>query len=515
MITVCTQVYNTKPYLAQCIDSVLAQTYTNFEYLLIDNGCTDGSEKIIEAYAEKDERIKRFRFETNQYAVLYQLLNQHARGAYYTVLDSDDWLDPDYLEKLVDLAEENDLDITCTGTAFHVAGSGQEGYRKVERTLIVPKEDFTRFFDDYHAFFRTSWGKLIRMECYKNASFDSLPKLSYGGDTLRSFQLLRQAKRIGIDDSAPHHYRIHKSSRSYQYKSDRFEADVYLYDDAIDFLSAFGPVSPYNHQFLQVVYANAVADTAGVIRDSALAPADKLREYRVIALHPLTQATYRECEHEEVTNSRYLLAWASLDAGRALKKRDGDEDLRAVMEAIFPRGGRVVSGSNAQLFLEDRELFDALARDDMDGMLKNLLARMETNQGVRKYAIPEIIRALAEDKPLLRGIGDAVFLRKYAQIYELVWRGEALAALEEMTGLLLEDRADGGQETFLRLYVSLSAALEQAPAFVFGKLKLAQLCFRQKRLPECRAVVTELEEMGLTDSEELNALRRDLEAAGL
>lgn len=62
-IIVYTRAYNTKPYLRQCIESVLNQTYSNFIYIIVDNGCTDGSSEIIEEYAGKDDRIRRIRFE--------------------------------------------------------------------------------------------------------------------------------------------------------------------------------------------------------------------------------------------------------------------------------------------------------------------------------------------------------------------------------------------------------------------------------------------------------------------
>lgn len=133
LITVCTQVYNTKPYLTQCIESILAQTYTNFEYFLVDNGCTDGSEKIIKDYSEKDKRIKRFRFEINQYAVSFQLIKQYASGKYYTILDSDDWVDPNYLEELLGFAEKNSLDIACTGTVMHHMANEKQDFRKVDQ----------------------------------------------------------------------------------------------------------------------------------------------------------------------------------------------------------------------------------------------------------------------------------------------------------------------------------------------------------------------------------------------
>lgn len=514
-VTVLTRVYNTKRYVEQCISSVLAQTYPDFEYILIDNGCTDGSSRILEEYAGKDGRIHLIRFEKNTRIYLKKLLKECGINEFLTVLDSDDWWEPDYLEKTLKLAGHTGADIIATGTVLHDMENGGAYPRSTAFSLVLDRLQFSEFFPNYHVFFRTVWAKLIRREVYLGActmtpAMLTERKLSYGTDTIDAFSWLRQAEKICIDNSLLHHYRIHRTSSSYRYDPDRFTSDIYLYNDAVNFLTAYGPVSAKNRDFLQRVYSRAVTDTTGMIHNSSLAAAEKLREYRRIAAHSLTQAAYRECREEEAACSRTVLLQRALQAGSALQG-GGDEDLRAVAQHLSPRCGRAVSASNAPLFLEDSGLFRGLVQDEPDTLLQEFLTRMKENRGIKKYAIPAAVQALAVEHPLLFQIDDAVFLRKYGEIYRRVWNRENLAALEEMTGLLLEDRVNSGQETFLRLYISLGAALEQEPAFVFGKLRLARLYFRQGRLTDCRAVVGELTAMGV-ESDELAALCRELEA---
>ena len=194
-----------------------------------------------------------------------------------------------------------------------------------------------------------------------------------------------------------------------------------------------------------------------------------------------------------------------LKAGEALKEQN-NTDLRSTMQKLLPQCGLVISAYNAEMFLKDTKLLQALFQDDSDVILQMLLNYMEKNQGVKKYAIPKMIQTIAVKNPLLCQIDDAVFLRKYSGIYQMVWRGEHFIALDEMTGLLLKNKVSRGQETFLQLYISLSAVLEQAPAFVFGKLQLAQFYLRQNRMQECRIVVAELEEMGV-ENEQMDMLR--------
>ena len=510
LVTVYTQVYNTKPWLRQCIESVLTQTYPHFEYYVVDNGSTDGCKEILEEYAAADPRIRLIRSEENMLPPPGgKICVRECQGQYYTVLDSDDWWEPDFLEKLISLAESQGLDIVCAGTVMHDMASGTQGVRAVERTLVFSREEFPEYFPWYHAFFRPPWGKLIRIEYVRAVQKISFPALSYGVDTLVCFQYLREARRVGISGSVLQHYRINQKSISYQYSPDRFQTDIYLYNDAVDFLSGFGPVSAQNRNFIQCVYSNAVIDTTGVIQGSSLSPAEKLREYRTIAENPITLAAYRECTFADAARSKMTLIHAALKAGTALGKQD-DNDLRAVMQTHLPRCGRTVSGADAELFLEDPALLRALLQDDADSVLDILLERLAKSRGEKRYALPEAVCALAADDPLLCQINDAVFLRNYAGIYRKLWKGDRLAALDEMVGLLLENKVRGGRKTFLNLLVSLAALEEQASAFVFGEIQLAWLYLRQGQRDQAHAVVADLTEMGV-ENEELEKLRKSLE----
>lgn len=510
IITVYTPVYNTEAFLRQCVESVLNQTYLHFEYYLIDNGSTDGSKEILEEYAAADKRVRLIRNEKNTIPPPgAKAAIKNAIGTYYTILDSDDWWEPDYLERLLAFAEDNHLDIACTGTVMHVMATGAQSLRKLDQELILPRQAFAEAFPQYHVFFRTTWGKLIRTEHMRAVNADAIPPLVYGYDTAWCFQVLRQAGCIGVDVSVLHHYRIFGRSLSYQYNPERFESDVYLYNDAVDFLSTFGSISLQNRNFLQCVYSNAITDTVGVIHDSDLSPSKKLQEYRKIATNPITTAAYRDCVDEDSARSKKWLAVKALEASLSLGGQS-DLDLRITLQTLFPRCGRSITAANIRIFQKNPELFQALLRDDADAVLMDLLIRMKNGQGVRKYAIPRMIQALAVDNPVLCQIDDAAFLRRYTKIYRMIWQGENIPALEEMTGLLLENEISGGKETFLRLYISLAALTDQAPAFVFGKLRLAWLLLRQNRREECCTAVKELVDMGVEDKE-LTALRQELE----
>ena len=124
-ISVIIPVYNTEKFLHRCIDSVLAQTYTDFELLLIDDGSKDSSGVICETYAAKDTRIRVIHKENTGVSDTRNLGLDVARGKYLFFLDADDfWLQSDSMSMFVQKAEEHNLDIVRGEySAMHEDGS--------------------------------------------------------------------------------------------------------------------------------------------------------------------------------------------------------------------------------------------------------------------------------------------------------------------------------------------------------------------------------------------------------
>lgn len=533
-IHVLTQAYNAEKTIRRTIESVLNQTYRKIVYVIRDNGSTDGTYAICREYAERDSRIKLVR---NQVNYSYEReedwtavkIDQGIRygttldeSDYACLLDADDEYLPDFFEKAVRFAQEEQLDIIAGGTEMVQEETGQQlGGVVHPYPLLLTGDGFSDLFLQYHWHLRQVWGKLYRrhtllgyLDYYRGFLERNLgardARLPYGGDTVYALYAFARAERVGILSGCSHRYYVQKKSVSSAFSPNRIRSDVILHNTTVDFLiKKCGHISPQNRAFLQVVYSNAVSDTVGVIRNTALPPAEKLREYRGIAENPITLAAYRECTDESAGRSRALLLQAALEAETAQEGRDS-KDFQAIVQLLLPRCGQAVTGENVALFLETQTLLEALLRDDPNPILKELLARIKQGWEVRKYGLAKIVQALAIDKPFLCQIDDTVFLKKYGEIYWRIWQGDHLAALDDMTGLLMKDQIRGGRETFLKLYLSLAALLEQAPAFVFGKLQLAGLYFSQNRLVESLRIVEELEEMGLRDEVEVQVLRSKL-----
>lgn len=504
-VAVYTRVYNTKPYLRQCIESVLNQTYSNFIYIIVDNGCTDGSSEIIEEYARKDSRVRRVRFEKNGSVKTAEQIKKYddPEIEYITILDSDDWWEPSYLEHTLKLALDTKSDIVSTGTFMHIMETDQIMERKLERRLLLSSRQYAEAFTFYHNFFRTIWAKLIKKELYLNMPQLPAGTISYGADTISAFNCLRKANRICVDNSMLHHYRIHKKSISYKYNPKQSFSDLYLFNDAVDFLSGFGPVSQRNMDFLYIVYGNAIKDTALNLVNSSLSPMEKMHEFNKILLRQATKKAYEGSAPEIRSSKRNMLSGVFIVACDLSEEND---DFKEILEFYMPKCGAVVTVKSLELFQLEKGMLDAIIDDDSELLVEKLLG-LFSKQKYSKYFVDtsKALRGLSRENPLLCEVGDMDFLQRFGEVYSLLFRESYGEALDVMTDILLKEPPSN--ETFMALYISLAAMLECVDEFIFGKIKLAVFYVNGKRYGECREILSELSEMGVEDNDEIISIK--------
>ncbi len=110
-ISVIIPVYNVKDYLDKCFESIINQSYSNLEILVVDDGSSDGSSLLCDEYANKDERIKVFHLENGGAAAARNFAIKNATGDYLFFVDGDDYIDLDTIEKMVNLTDNGQKDI--------------------------------------------------------------------------------------------------------------------------------------------------------------------------------------------------------------------------------------------------------------------------------------------------------------------------------------------------------------------------------------------------------------------
>lgn len=135
MLSVIVPVYNVEPYLARCVDSILAQTYENLEVILVDDGSRDTSGQICDEYAAKDSRVKVIHKENGGLSSARNAGIDGARGEYLAFVDSDDWIEPDAYAHMLGMMKKYEAKLVCAGR-YDVDGATGE-----KRVGLCPKKE--------------------------------------------------------------------------------------------------------------------------------------------------------------------------------------------------------------------------------------------------------------------------------------------------------------------------------------------------------------------------------------
>ena len=128
LLSVIVPVYNVEAYLFRCVDSILGQTYSDLEVILVDDGSKDTSGRICDDYAAKDSRVRVIHKENGGLSSARNAGLDEARGEYIAFVDSDDWIEAEAYEHMLTLAEKYGVQLVCGGR-FDV--NGKTGERKV------------------------------------------------------------------------------------------------------------------------------------------------------------------------------------------------------------------------------------------------------------------------------------------------------------------------------------------------------------------------------------------------
>lgn len=146
LVSVIVPVYNIMDYLERCVDSICAQTYRNLEIILVDDGSTDGTAQLCDKLAQKDNRIRVFHKENGGSSSARNLGIDHAKGDYLGFIDSDDYIEADMYELLVQAVCEYGVPIAQTGRdEIDTDGNKRPDVcTPPKQTILIPSEDFMR-----------------------------------------------------------------------------------------------------------------------------------------------------------------------------------------------------------------------------------------------------------------------------------------------------------------------------------------------------------------------------------
>lgn len=225
-ISVIMPVYKVEDYVAKAIESILAQTFTDFEFLIVDDGTPDKSGEICDAYAAKDPRIHVIHKENGGAPSARNTAIDLAKGKYVYFLDSDDWAEPQMLSDMYDMAEKNQAQLVVCG--FYI--DTYYGKEHLSEKICVDDKVFTdaksfreesyRYFDRNMLY--TPWNKLYRMDVIRENQL-YFPKTLWD-DFPFNLSYMDYVDHVVISTNAYYHFiRARAESETSAYRSDMYD----------------------------------------------------------------------------------------------------------------------------------------------------------------------------------------------------------------------------------------------------------------------------------------------------
>lgn len=201
-ISVIIPVYNVAQYLAKCIDSVLKQTYTNIEIILVNDGSTDSSGRICDDYAKVDKRIKVIHKVNGGQSDARNTAIDIANGDYLTFIDSDDYVSPSYIEYLLDLCTKYKGDISAC--SYQKVFDGEKKQVKSSDVIRVYSSRKAIELTLYqHKLDCSFWGKMFKKDLFNNIRF---PKGIIYEDLAICYKVFEVSNRIISSNKILYYY---------------------------------------------------------------------------------------------------------------------------------------------------------------------------------------------------------------------------------------------------------------------------------------------------------------------
>ena len=292
LISIIVPIYNTEKYLRQCLDSILNQTYTNFEVLLVNDGSTDSSGMICQEYVENDSRFRYFEKENGGASSARNRGLERSGGADITFIVSDDWVEPNYLDVLYTALKENDTDVAIS-TYKRFAQDGVFYLRSYSREDDEFLNIGTRSRDSFleilprlgeldHSFYSIS-SKLIKREIIGNLLFDE--QVSYAEDLNFFFYLYLGVESVVYVRDYTYVYRTHDASTSQNVNELQALQELEIYKKMFQQIDRMG--LPTFHYFKRM-------ENVVTYRISGFPTSKAIREYESFVSEVRERVTYQQ-----------------------------------------------------------------------------------------------------------------------------------------------------------------------------------------------------------------------------
>ena len=257
-VSIIMPVYKVEDYVARAIESIQAQTFTDYEFLIVDDGTPDHSGEICDRFAEADSRIRVFHKENGGAPSARNMAMDVARGKYMYFLDSDDWAEPTMLEDMVTLAEKTDAQLVVTGFFIDTYYSDTEFVTTVcsqPDQVFASQQEFRenayRLLDCNLLY--TPWNKLYRTDYLR--LYDLKFPHTFWDDFPFNLSVLRDVERVAVREQAYYHFiRARAESETAKYRANMYEKREEEHGWLLDLYDHWGIMNDDADEMLQRRY---------------------------------------------------------------------------------------------------------------------------------------------------------------------------------------------------------------------------------------------------------------------
>lgn len=203
-VSVVVPCYQVEKYLAKCVDSILNQTFEDYEIILVDDGSTDATVRICDMYAEAHSNIKVVHKTNGGLSDARNVGIRHAKGTHICFIDSDDFIHPDYLKTMYQIAVEESADVVvCAYEKVYETDEPTQKTVQPTETTVFSGEEAVRQLILSEKLMNYAWNKLYRIELFNDIQY---PVGKRWEDIGATYKLFNKSKKVAYTDSALYYY---------------------------------------------------------------------------------------------------------------------------------------------------------------------------------------------------------------------------------------------------------------------------------------------------------------------
>lgn len=259
MISIVVPVYNTENFLSKCIESILAQSYNDFELLLIDDGSTDNSGFLCDKYSEKDKRIKVFHKKNAGVGAARNTGIEMANGEYITFIDSDDYIDRHYLEYFFNIPFISN-NIYIRAEALIDNTNGISSTKKNNKDYVLNNARLGHEIELYDLLSKGApWAKLFSLNLIRKYNLRFPTDINFHEDHFFVIKYITACAKekgqfIYIGTPQYHYVQHNQVSLTKKKRNTIEECNISIYmKNAIDENAS---IIPYNDKYIRMIYTN-------------------------------------------------------------------------------------------------------------------------------------------------------------------------------------------------------------------------------------------------------------------